>query len=147
MLNEVKMNEANELNELFHTIHQLSRKLNKDLNGVLQSFSIYSGQWSVIYTLKQKGTMTQSELCEYLSIEAPPVTRMLQRLESEGFVNRVTGEDKRAKYIKLSERALQNYPVWEEAVLKRNKEIVEGFSSKDELLSLLKQLLTQLDKR
>ncbi|MGY3717619.1 MarR family winged helix-turn-helix transcriptional regulator [Sutcliffiella cohnii] len=133
--------------QLFHKIHQLSRKVMKDNNQILQPFSIYSGQWTVLYVLKTQGTQTISELSDYLSVEAPPMTRMIQRLEKQGYVVRTTGEDKRVKRIQLTEKALLEYPKWEEAIAKRNEEIMSNLSSKEELLMLLNEMLEQIDTK
>ncbi|MED4018943.1 MarR family transcriptional regulator [Sutcliffiella cohnii] len=133
--------------QLFHKIHQLSRKVIKDNNQILQPFSIYSGQWTVLYVLKTQGTQTISELSDYLSVEAPPMTRMIQRLEKQGYVVRTTGEDKRVKRIQLTEKALLEYPKWEEAIAKRNEEIMSNLSSKEELLTLLNEMLEQINTK
>ncbi|WBL15909.1 MarR family winged helix-turn-helix transcriptional regulator [Sutcliffiella sp. NC1] len=133
--------------QLFHKIHQLSRKVIKDNNQILQPFTIYSGQWTVLYVLKTQGTQTISELSDYLSVEAPPMTRMIQRLEKQGYVVRTTGEDKRVKRIQLTEKALLEYPKWEEAIAKRNEEIMSNLSSKEELLTLLNEMLEQINTK
>ncbi|AST90257.1 MarR family transcriptional regulator [Sutcliffiella cohnii] len=133
--------------QLFHKIHQLSRKVMKDNNQILQPFSIYSGQWTVLYVLKTQGTQTISELSDYLSVEAPPMTRMIQRLEKQGYVVRTTGEDKRVKRIQLTEKALLEYPKWEEAIAKRKEEIMSNLSSKEELLTLLNEMLEQINTK
>lgn len=109
---------------LFHSIHQLSRQLTRCLNEALEPFGLYNAQWSVLYVLKEKGTLTQKELCEYLAVEAPPMTRTIQRLGKQGYVEQRSGEDKRKKYIQLSSKAAEEFPVWEEAVLKANDKVL-----------------------
>jgi MarR family transcriptional regulator for hemolysin len=133
---------------LFHSIHQLSRHLTKCVNEALQPFGLYSAQWSVLYTLKLKGTLTQTELCEYLSVEAPPMTRTIQRLVKQGYVKQVPGEDRRIKQISLTEKALEAYPKWENAVLAVNATLLKQFSpaSQEELYTLTSEWLRQLQK-
>ncbi|MGX6446064.1 MarR family winged helix-turn-helix transcriptional regulator [Neobacillus sp. K501] len=139
----------NQLNNhgLFHTLHQLSRHLTNKLNETLKPFGLYSAQWSVMFVLKTKGSLTQKELCEYLFVEAPPMTRTIQRLVKQGYVKQVPGQDKREKYIQLTDEALQAYPQWEQAVNKMNESLLEHLpaSSQEELFHLqsgwLKQLL------
>ena len=133
--------------DLFHLIHQLSRQLHKSLNEALQPFSLYSAQWSVLFVLKMKGTLTQSELCDYLSVEAPPMTRTIQRLIKQGYVKQIPGkEDKRVKHIVLTEQALSEYPKWEKAVLKMNESLLAHFSKsqQEELTRLLLEFSHQL---
>ncbi|WP_050181904.1 MarR family winged helix-turn-helix transcriptional regulator [Domibacillus robiginosus] len=114
-----------ETHGLFHTIHQLSRLLTKLVNETLQPFGLYSAQWAVLFVLKTKGAMPQSALCEYLAVEAPPMTRTIQRLAKQGYIRQVPGEDKRIKVIHLTEKAREAYPEWEQAVLSMNDRLLE----------------------
>ncbi|WP_026576785.1 MarR family winged helix-turn-helix transcriptional regulator [Bacillus sp. UNC438CL73TsuS30] len=107
--------------ELFHTLHQLSRHLTNKLNEVLKPMGLYGSQWAVIFALKTKGSLTQKELCDYLFVEAPPMTRTIQRLVKQGYVRQVPGKDKREKHIQLTDAALNEYPNWERAVTEQNK--------------------------
>ncbi|MCP8969275.1 MarR family winged helix-turn-helix transcriptional regulator [Ectobacillus ponti] len=101
---------------LFHSVHQLSRELTRQVNEELQPLGIYSAQWSVLYVLHNVGPLTQSALCRHLAVEAPPMTRVVQRLVKQGYVQQVAGEDKRAKYVELTEAAVAAFPVWESAI-------------------------------
>jgi DNA-binding MarR family transcriptional regulator len=132
--------------ELFHTLHQLSRQLTNKLNEALKPFGLFSAQWSVLFVLKTKGSLTQKELCEYLFVEAPPMTRNIQRLVKQGLVIQVPGEDKREKYIQLTEAALMEYPKWENAVFECNRTLLEHLpqTSQEELLKLQSDWLKQL---
>ena len=114
------------INQLFHTVHQLSRELSKQLNTSLEPYGLYSGQWTVLFVLKEKGTMTQKELCEYLAVEAPPMTRMVQRLLKQGYIEQEAGEDKRKRYIRLTAASLREFPRWEAAVVQANERLVES---------------------
>jgi MarR family transcriptional regulator, transcriptional regulator for hemolysin len=132
---------------LFHTLHQLSRQLTNKLNEALKPYGLYSAQWSVLFVLHTKGSLTQKELSEYLFVEAPPMTRTIQRLVKQGYVSQIPGKDKREKYIQLTEEAEREFPKWEQAVLECNNELLKNFpeSSQQELVKLqslwLKQLL------
>lgn len=133
--------------ELFHTLHQLSRQLTNRLNDALKPFGLYSAQWSVLFVLHTKGSLTQKELSEYLFVEAPPMTRTIQRLVKQGYVKQIPGKDKREKYIQLTEEAVREFPKWENAVTQCNQTLLKNFpeSSQLELTNLqsvwLKQLL------
>jgi MarR family transcriptional regulator, transcriptional regulator for hemolysin len=131
---------------LFHTLHQLSRNLTNQINEVLKPFGLYSAQWAVIFVLKTKGTLTQKELCNYLSVEAPPMTRTIQRLVKQGYVHQIQGSDKREKYIQLTEKALEQYPTWEKSVNELNQSLLRGLPETEQatLLNLLNMWLLQL---
>ncbi|MEH7129341.1 MarR family transcriptional regulator [Neobacillus drentensis] len=132
--------------ELFHTLHQLSRHLTNTLNEALKPLGLYGSQWSVIFVLKSKGSLTQKELCEYLFVEAPPMTRTIQRLVKQGYVLQVPGKDKREKLIQLTDVALKMFPEWEKTVIETNHSLMKHFSetSQDELFHLQKSWLQQL---
>lgn len=135
-----------ESHNLFHSIHQLSRQLTKHNNEVLRPFGLFSAQWSVLFVLKTKGNLTQSELCEYLSVEAPPMTRTIQRLVKQGYVEQIPGEDKRKKSIQLSNKALDHFPLWEEKVLEMNDSLLRDLheDSQDQLYNLTSEWMKQL---
>jgi MarR family transcriptional regulator, transcriptional regulator for hemolysin len=132
---------------LFHTLHQLSRQLTNQLNEALKPFGLFSAQWSVLYVLHTKGSLTQKELSEYLFVEAPPMTRTIQRLVKQGYVKQIPGKDKREKYIQLTDEAVKEFPKWENAVSKSHQDTLKNFpdTSQQQLLNLqsvwLKQLL------
>lgn len=131
---------------LFHSINQLSRQLTKKINEALQPFGLYSAQWSVLYTLHIKGTLTQTELCEYLSVEAPPMTRTIQRLIKQEYVKQVPCKDKRAKQIVLTDEAISAFPKWEQAIFDTHQSLLNSLpdSSQTQLQALLSDWLKGL---
>lgn len=72
--------------------------------------------------------MPQSALCEYMAVEAPPMTRTIQRLAKQGYIQQVPGGDKRVKVIHLTEKAEKAYPEWEKAVLSMNNRLLQEVS-------------------
>ena len=132
--------------ELFHTLHQLSRHLTNKLNEALKPLGLYSAQWAVIYVLKNKGSLSQKELCDYLFVEAPPMTRTIQRLVKQGYVTQVPGKDKREKHVQLTELANQEYSNWEHIVNSVNQELMRDFpiESREQLVKLQKSWLQQI---
>ncbi|MEH7355422.1 MarR family transcriptional regulator [Neobacillus drentensis] len=132
--------------ELFHTLHQLSRHLTNKLNEALKPLGIYSAQWAVIFTLKKRGSLTQTELCDYLFVEAPPMTRTIQRLVKQGYVKQVPGKDKREKHVQLTDEAINEYPRWEIVVNEVNQGLLNHFpeASQEELLKLQNSWLQQI---
>ncbi|WHY66121.1 MarR family transcriptional regulator [Neobacillus sp. SuZ13] len=132
--------------ELFHTLHQLSRHLTNTLNEALKPLGLYGSQWSVIFVLQTKGSLTQKELCEYLFVEAPPMTRTIQRLVKQGYVRQEPGKDKREKLIQLTDMALSMYPEWEKTVMENNQSLLKHLpeSSQEELFHLQKSWLQKL---
>ncbi|AFS79734.1 transcriptional regulator, MarR family [Gottschalkia acidurici 9a] len=98
-----------------HKVNQLGRYFNKKLNEKISSLGLYSSQWGIILYLYKKKKCTQVELSNYLHVEAPTITRTINRMEKMGWVIREDGDDKREKYIRLTEKAYDIYPRWDEA--------------------------------
>jgi DNA-binding MarR family transcriptional regulator len=132
--------------DLFHSLHQLSRHLTNKLNEVLKPMGLYGSQWAVIYVLKKRDSLTQKELCDYLFVEAPPMTRTIQRLVKQGYVRQVPGQDKREKHIQLTDEALKQYPNWEQAVTELNQTLLSQLpkTSQEELFNLQNYWLNKL---
>jgi MarR family transcriptional regulator, transcriptional regulator for hemolysin len=131
---------------IFHSIQQLSRQLTKRLNEVLQPHGLFSAQWTVLFTLKKYGILTQTELCDYLSIEAPPMTRTIQRLVKQGYVLQIPGSDKRTKHIKLTDKAINDYALWEKSVLEMEKDLLKAIPDdmQDPLRTYIQQWLQHI---
>lgn len=96
--------------------------------------------------LKTKGSLTQRELGDYLSVEAPPLTRNIQRLVKLGFVQQSPGSDKRSKVIELTDRAKQEYPNWEQAIKLTNQELMEHLpeNNREQLHGIITKWMTPL---
>ncbi|UAL51854.1 MULTISPECIES: MarR family winged helix-turn-helix transcriptional regulator [Metabacillus] len=131
---------------IFHSIQQLSRQLTKRLNEVLQPHGLFSAQWTVLFTLKKYGILTQTELCDYLSIEAPPMTRTIQRLVKQGYVLQIPGSDKRTKHIKLTDKAINDYALWEKSVLEMENDLLKAIPDdmQDPLRTYIQQWLQHI---
>ncbi|MCL6570594.1 MAG: MarR family transcriptional regulator [Bacillus sp. (in: Bacteria)] len=134
--------------DLFHTLHKLSRQLTNKLNEALKPYGLFSAQWAVLFILKTKGSLTQKKLCESLFVEAPPMTRTIQRLVKQGYVSQVPGKDKRERHIQLTDKALTEYPNWERTVFETNLSLLEHLPevSQEELFKLQKSWLQEISK-
>ncbi|MDQ0216776.1 DNA-binding MarR family transcriptional regulator [Oikeobacillus pervagus] len=132
------------LHTFFHQIQQTSRYLTKIINENLAPHGIYSAQWTVIYSIHQNGSCTQSELCQYLNVEAPTMTRTLKRMEQLGWIHRVPGQDKREKWIQLTPAALEKYPQWKKAVQEMEQQLAKKLTIEEQKLIL--QSLMHLTK-
>lgn len=61
------------------------------------------------------GVRTQAELSERLLMDAPGVSRLVDRLEDEGLVKRCAGEDRRCVRLEVSEAGRAELTVLDEA--------------------------------
>lgn len=127
---------------LFHEINQISRFITKEANERLKPYGLFSSQWAILFCLKRFEPMTQSELSNYLHVEAPTVTRTVSRLEQNGWVIREEGKDKRERIIVLTEQSRKTLPDVEETMQQFEVDMMRTFSKseQDTLHSLVKQL-------
>jgi MarR family transcriptional regulator for hemolysin len=127
---------------LFHEIHQKSRLSVKEVNEALKEFHLYSSQWSILFCLKQFGSMTQKEIWQYLNVEAPTVTRTLIRLEESGWIVRKEGTDKRERIVQLSAEAEEAVPKIEKRIQEVEEKLVSSLSDDEQklLIELLKKI-------
>ncbi len=106
--------------DLLHTMQQKGRHFSKLINEALKKHELYMSQWSVLFCLHKFGAMTQKEIWLYLNVEAPTVTRTLERMEKSEWIVRQEGTDKRERIIKPTEKAKEQFPA-----IKRSVEEVE----------------------
>lgn len=86
--------------------------------------------------------MTQTEIWQYMNVEAPTVTRTLTKLEQSGWIVRLQGKDKRERIVQLSEEAERIVPEIEKRILEVESELVSSLSEEEqeELIRLLKKI-------
>lgn len=130
-----------------HKVNQLARNFTKKLNEKIAPLGLYSSQWGIILYLHEKNQCTQIELCQYLGVEAPTITRTLTRMEEMGLVIRNEGKDKRERIIKLTEKAYEMFPKWHEEAKNIEIEAINNIA-KEELEifnSVLEKMMNNLD--
>lgn len=135
------------LNLYGHKVNQLARNFTKKLNEKIAPLGLYSSQWGIILYLYEKNQCTQIELCQYLGVEAPTITRTLTRMEEMGLVIRNAGKDKRERIIKLTEKAYEMFPKWHEEAKNIEIEAINNID-KEELEifnSVLEKMMNNLD--
>ena len=114
-----------------HNINQLARSFTKKLNEKISPLGLYSSQWGIVLYLHEKKQCTQVELCKYLGVEAPTVTRTLARMEEMGLVIRTEGKDKRERNIELTEKAYDRYTKWYETAISIELEAINNISKEE----------------
>ncbi|KIV69431.1 Transcriptional regulator, MarR family [Bacillus mycoides] len=136
-----------EKQHFFHIVSQTSRKFTKKFNEHVSPTGLFSAQWAVIFRINQTGSCTQTELCQYLNVESPTMTRTLTRMETMGWIIRTEGKDRREKLISLSETAIEMIPLWQEEVDSFEEKTLEGIKEEDlhEAFQLLQQIIKNLD--
>lgn len=95
---------------VFATAHEFGRAMNEEL----AAHGITFRQWEVLALISLTGEQSQSELAERMKIEAPTLVGVLDRMERDGWIQRVPDKkDRRRKLIHPTERV---EPVWNKMV-------------------------------
>jgi MarR family transcriptional regulator for hemolysin len=95
---------------IFSAAHELTRVMNEEL----AEHGITFRQWQVLAWLSFLGEVSQSEVADNMGIEAPTLVGVLDRMERDGWIERVTDpRDRRRKIIRPTERV---EPVWAKMV-------------------------------
>ena len=128
--------------DILHLYNQKYRYFNKEMNQRLRKYDLYASQWAILYCLDQSGPLTQTDIWKYLNIEAPTVTRTLSRLEKNGWVERLPGEDKREKMIYLTEEAKKELPNIKITMKQFDDDMLQQLDQNER--KLLYQLLSKL---
>jgi DNA-binding MarR family transcriptional regulator len=93
-------------------VNDIARLLRRTMNRRLQSLGLTQAQWRAIVHLARGEGMTQAALAECLEIQPITLTRLLDRMESAGWVERRTHPlDRRAVQLFLT---AQSQPILEE---------------------------------
>lgn len=110
---------------IFATAHDLACTINEEFAGL----GITHRQWEVLAWISYLGELSQTELAEKMGIEAPTLVGVLDRMERDGWIQRVPSEtDRRKKLIRVTERV---EPVWAQMVargLAIRARAIEGIS-------------------
>lgn len=88
--------------QFFNEFRLMYRPFTNQLNRQLEQYQLYSSQWAVLRFLIDKGPHSLVEIANFMSIEKPSVTRLVQKLVDLRYVETVAGKDKRAKVVQLT---------------------------------------------
>ena len=93
-------------------VSDIARLLRRGMDRRLQSLGLTQAQWRAIVHLSRSEGMTQAALAESLEIQPITLTRLIDRMESAGWVERRTHPlDRRAVQLYLT---AQSQPILEE---------------------------------
>lgn len=128
-------------------VHAIARvaRMNRTLIGnLLRPLGVFPGQELLLMQLFERDGRSQADLVRSLDLDPSTVTKMLQRMERSGWIERAKHEhDRRVLLITLTDRgrALRDEVsgAWE-----RVEEATVACLSEDER-SLLKELLSRID--
>ncbi len=124
-------------------LHQLSLLFRRELLRCLSQYSLTPEQWQALATLWQKDRLSQSEIAAVTQQDAPTVSRMLARMERDGWVQReVDSKDQRVSRVVLTEAGRNLADVLPDQVLSHFAQLLSPFpvEKQQQLLTLLREL-------
>ena len=89
-----------------------------------------------------RGVRTQAELAERLLVDAPAVSRLVDRLEEEGLMKRRAGEDRRCVKLEATDAGREATGALEEATLSIDEDAARCLTEAE--LAELRRLLEKL---
>jgi MarR family transcriptional regulator, organic hydroperoxide resistance regulator len=102
---------------------------------MLEGLGLYRGQPPVLRALWEQEGMTQSELAERMKITPATMTKMLQRMEKTGFIQRKTdSEDQRVSRVYLTETGRAVQKDVESVLAQMEQDTFENFTLEEQML-------------
>lgn len=70
---------------------------------MLAQYGLFSSQWSTLKLLMEEQPLTPADIAVRQHVEKPSITKVLQRLKELNYIEATPGEDKREKWIRLTD--------------------------------------------
>lgn len=108
--------------KLFGLLCYLHRQMSRENNALFADYGITPVQMqTLVFVAVHTGrgeNVCQRDIEKYVNLRASSVSTLINILESNGFVSRVTAEDARVKYVTLTKKGV--------AVCNKNKALMEN---------------------
>jgi len=134
-------------------LHDVARLLRLSYDRRMKALGLTRSQWWVLTHLYRNDGVTQSELAQTLEIDKPSLGRLLDRMESSGWVTREEdAKDRRAKRVLLTQEVGPAMKTMRAAAAETRKEALIGISEIEQeqfvdTLLKLKANLASLESR
>jgi DNA-binding MarR family transcriptional regulator len=121
----------------------IGRMRRAQMNEALAANGIYAGQEMFLWHLWREDGLTQSQLVERLCVQPPTVSKMLDRMERAGLVERRPDpDDSRVTRVYLTEQGRRSQDAVSEVWKTIEQRLTMGLSVEERLL--LRRLLLQV---
>lgn len=130
--------------EMSKAEHRLRSHMQEKIRA--RGIQISAGQSGVLYLLKMKDGLKMSELSRLLDIDNSAITRVVDRLEKNGYVERsLNPADRRQFLINITEKGKRDIKIVQEISNKTNDKIMEGFT--EEEIGIFVSVLRSFEKK
>ncbi len=112
--------------------HEMALMVSRLFNGQVREHGLTRSQWQLLYGLYKQDGQTQTDLAESLSMAKPPLGKIVDRLQEDGWVTRTEDPtDRRAKRVFLTDKVYPLIEPLERIVLEIGETATAGFSARD----------------
>ncbi|MFT4150348.1 MAG: MarR family transcriptional regulator [Paracoccaceae bacterium] len=130
-------------------LHEASRNIRKAFERRVDHMGLSSSQWRLLLVITKCGQATQARIADHLDIEPISVSRMIDRMEAAGWVERRPDpDDRRAKIVTPTDRAVAAHAVIRGLADEVYAEALAGLSAEQRqtLLSGLSTVIANLNE-
>ncbi len=114
---------------LVHTVERLLRKRFEKRGA---AYGLSSAQWRLLFRLHKEPGISQARLAEILDVEPISVSRLLDRMQQAGWIERrEDAEDRRVRTIHPTDKALEGFETMRGIAREVFEEALEGLSRED----------------
>lgn len=135
--------------QIGYLMKAIIKKWRSTLDQRLAGIGMSEARWFCLLHLgRAEAPMPQVELAEAMGITPPSLVKLLDRLEEDGWVERLPEpQDRRAKRVNLTPKAHEMVKVIEDEAQQLRQEVWKGISASDRqtFLRVLQQLDSTLD--
>ncbi len=116
------------------------------LRPVRESLGLGPGQPKLLLFLRTNGPAPQRAIASYLHLDPGTVSRLVEPLLRNGFIEILGTDDRRVNIIALTEKGRTAAMEWDEACSRAEERMLAGFdeAEKETLLALLKRVAANL---
>ncbi|WP_167954823.1 MarR family winged helix-turn-helix transcriptional regulator [Anaerosporobacter faecicola] len=128
---------------LGYLINQNAKLLKRQLTEKLTPYQVTPSHWSVLKVLSEEGPLTQVEIASRLGSDKATCGSVIDRLERNGFVERIsTPGDRRSYHIQVTDLAQNSIEAMTAAAKSCNEQATAGFTKSE--LQQLNQYLRRI---
>jgi DNA-binding MarR family transcriptional regulator len=125
-------------------LHSAARLSRTALAARLLEYGFYAGQDQIMLALNHEDGQTPGQLAARLGVRPPTVTKTINRLQVQGFLEKRASEaDARQAHVFLTEHGRETIRSIEKSVRKTEKQAFRGFDKKEQ--KLLGKLLSRIE--
>lgn len=115
-----------------HQLFALMNLMRREIETRMAQHGLTDAQWKPLWLVKVGRATTANELARETCIDAGAITRMLDRLEAKGLIERVRSEaDRRVVHLRLTEAGDAAVAGVPQVLASVNNDFLRGFSERE----------------